>query len=118
MPEGKVSAFRTPKNARRNSDERLANWKKAKNSTGVDWRDVSSTTLRGALSVVMSAGGAIMFGSALGGTGVMVKLYLDGDQRREYVQTADDLAELLELTIELLGSGAEDVKLSMAGGAD
>lgn len=118
MSEGKIREIRNGKNGRRNSDERLANWRKAKESQGVDWKVLPASTLKAALSVVMANGGAIMFGSALGGTGVMVKLFLDGDNRREYVQTADDLAELLELTIELLGSGAEDVRLVMAGGAD
>lgn len=118
VSEGKIREIRNGKNGRRNSDERLANWRKAKESQGVDWKVLPASTLKAALSVVMANGGAIMFGSALGGTGVMVKLFLDGDNRREYVQTADDLAELLELTIELLGSGAEDVRLVMAGGAD
>lgn len=99
-------------------DERMTAWARRKQSTGVSWRDVSALSLRCALTAVLAEGAALMFAPAAGGKGVMLKLYMDGQSQPEFAMTAEEVNQLLEGLCDAFTSGSEDLRESLAGGAE
>jgi hypothetical protein len=111
-PAGKL----VPINGKPTTAEKLRGWAKRKNSSGVDFTQVSAATLRAAISVTIANGGALMFGSAMGGSGLMLKLYMGEDSAREFAATAEEAEELLAGVIEMLESESEDTLQAYASG--
>lgn len=100
------------------ADERLVRWAKRKISTGIDWRHVSATTIRAALTVCLNEGMSLTFAPAMGGRGLCIKLWDGGPETKEYAGTSEEVSELLDSLVDALGGSAEDVRLVVAGGAD
>lgn len=112
------STAKVVKGGKLSADQAMTLWRKRKESVGVDWKLVSASLLRAALSTVIQNEAAITISAANGGRGVMLKLWLGGQAIKEYAATADEVDELLSDLVEQLGSSSEDVRLVMAGGAD
>lgn len=98
--------------------EKMTAWQHRERSSGVDWRDVSATSLRAAITATLSAGGALMIGGAMGGKGVMLKVWVGDDQMKEYAATAEEVCLLLDGLVEGLGSGSEDLYEALRGGVE
>lgn len=114
----RVKQFPSKRGGKVSADQAMSIWKRRKDSTGVDWKNVSATTLRAALQCIIASEAALTISAAQGGRGVMLKLWLGGQPSKEYANTAEEVNELLEDVIAELGSSSEDVKIAMAGGAD
>jgi len=97
-------------------DERMAAWSRRKGTTGVDFKEVSGVSLKSALHVVIAEGAALTISAAMGGRGVCLKLWLDGQPKTEYAATAEEVNELLDGLVEALGSASEDIRTAMSGG--
>lgn len=89
--------------------DRMAAWKRRKETSGVDWREVDITLLRAALHAIVSSDCAVMFAQARGGEGVMVKIYDEGAPASEFAANATEMDELLESLVHAFSSKAEDV---------
>lgn len=99
-------------------DDRLAKWRAESQAIGVDWREVSATALRAAISVCLSNGYHITFAPAAGSYGLCIKLWNGGPNRSEYSFDAATTEDLLLGLVALLGSESEDVLQAMSGGKD
>lgn len=114
---GKVTNFGNRKATKATLDAKLVAWARRKSSLGVDWSQVSASSLRAALHSVIEAGGLLMIGGAMGGQGVMLQVLLGDERKKEYAATHEEVNELLELLIDALASSSEDVREGMKGGA-
>lgn len=114
---GRTSSFGAKKVVKATLDQRLVAWARRKSSLGVDWSQVSAASLRAALHVVIENNGLLMIGGAMGGQGVMIQVLLGEERKKEYAATAEEVNELLEMLVDALGGGSEDIREAMKGGA-
>lgn len=96
--------------------ERMETAQRRRVVTGFQWHMVDSRLVMCALAVTQQAGGAIQFGSSMGGKGLTGKLFLNGEKLTEYFSLPDELEEWLNYVIDLLASGAEDPRESFQVG--
>lgn len=108
-----LSAIKAPKAS---LDDRLAEFRKRRESSGLDWRAVSGTSLKTAILAIHSEDMAVMFSPATGGLGICVSLYKDRQKKQEYFMVAQEFNDYLELLIDTFSNSAEDVRQSMVGG--
>lgn len=78
-------------------------------TNALDWESVNARMVTAALSAVSSADGALMFGVAQGGRGVVLTLFLGGQRAKTYVGTVEELEAALVECVETLASPAEDL---------
>lgn len=118
MAPKKTVSFTQKKAATLSLDERMSQFHKRKSATGVDWKEVSATSLRIALQASITEGVAVMFSGAAGGLGVCMTLFMDGERKKEYFMDADELTTYLDSVADAFAGGAEDLRASMVGGKD
>ena len=75
----------------------------------LDWSSVDGRLLLAALSATSGADGALMFGVAQGGRGVVLTLFQGGQRAKTYVATVEELELALRECVETLSSTAEDL---------
>jgi len=97
-------------NAPKALSERMQRWGRERDSSGVDWSKVDRTSVVMALHALLASGTAVMFAPAAGGTGVMVKVYEDGNSHAEFAMTAEDVTILLDSIVDVFASSAEDLR--------
>jgi len=102
----KLSKANTPKEL----SDRMQRWHRQRDSSGVDWAKVDRTSVVMALHALLASGTAVMFAPAAGGTGVMVKVYEDGNSHAEFAMTAEDVTILLDSIVDVVASSAEDLR--------
>lgn len=98
-------------------EERMSGFLARKQSTGLNWREVSACSLRSALHTSIAEGVAVMFSGAAGGLGVCLTLFMDGDRKKEYVMTSEEMNVLLDMVTDAFASSSEDVRTAMLDGA-
>lgn len=114
MPRAK-SILSEPKPLPNKADQFEFN--RRKSQRGLDWREVESVALKGAILNATSEGVAIMFTQAAGGIGICMRLLLGGDKREVvYAVTAEDLNQYLDQVIDAFASSSEDPRAALAGG--
>lgn len=116
MSMKKPIPIQAPKTGRKSFDEVFATYAARRDSTGLDWRKVSGTSLKTAILAVHSQDMAIMLSPATGGLGICVSLYQNREKRQEYFMVADELNVYLEWIIDTFSNSGEDVRQAMAGG--
>lgn len=79
-------------------------------SAGVDWTRVDQQSLVAAIMATLSADASVLFAPSMGGKGVLVKVYENGEAASEYLMFAEDLNQHLELIIDTFQSSAEDIR--------
>lgn len=101
---------------RKSIDEKIIIWQKRRESQGVDWKDVSALELRVALATVLKEQGALMIAGAMGGRGVMLKVFVGDQSIKEFAANAEEVNELLTTLAESLGGGSEDLHEALRDG--
>jgi hypothetical protein len=90
------------------SFKELAVWGQRSRISALAWQEVDSRYLLAALSAISAHDGALMFGTAMGGRGVVLTLYIGGDRGKTYVATVGELENALLECAEALASPSED----------
>lgn len=78
-------------------------------TSALDWESVNARLVTAALSAVSSADGALMFGVAQGGRGVVLTLFLGGQRAKTYVGSVEELEAALMECVETMASTSEDL---------
>ena len=105
-------AFKNSKGAKNSgggAGDKLALFKKRRDSLGFPWSSVSGGLLVAALDAATKNGAAVMFGGTQGGRGVSVTVFRDGDKDREFCSFAEEFDDLMHEVISVLGSKSEDL---------
>jgi len=118
MASGKPVAFPQKKSAKPSLEERMAKFRRERDTVGVSWHQVSALSLRCALHAVLHSDAAIMFSPASGGLGVCMTVFQDSDKQKIYESTAEDLNIALDMLVDLFQGSAEDLRQALANGAD
>lgn len=116
--EGGARSKTTKKAEPKTMTERMARWKKARDTAGVDWKAVDAAALKGALHSIIAADCAVLFGKARGSDGVMVKVYDSGEPAQNFAGFAEEMTDLLMGLIEVWGNASEDIYAAMGGEVD
>lgn len=69
--------------------------KKSETSAAMIWQEADPTVVGGAVAQILSQGGAAMFGQTRDNAKLIVTVYLDGDQEKEYCEDAKELEAFL-----------------------
>jgi hypothetical protein len=83
-------------------------WAHRQRTSRFDWADVDRRLITAAIDAIATGGGAIMFGSAQGGRGMVLTIFFDGDRHKEYALTAEEFTELLLGALEAFNEGSVD----------
>lgn len=84
-------------------------WGNKAATPALDWEGVDARLVTAALAAVSGADGALMFGVAQGGRGVVLTLFLGGDRAKTYVSTIEELEGALLECVQTLASSSEDL---------
>lgn len=84
-------------------------WARSRVAARSDWAAVDRRLVMAAIDSATSGGAALMFGSAQGGRGMVLTVFIDGDRHKEYASTADEFTELLTGILEAFPGGSVDI---------
>lgn len=90
-------------------DSKLAFFGRKRQGVDYAWRSFSCTEFAAALATLAGNGAAIMVGGAVGGSGAVISIYMEGDKHRTYLTDADALLDWCHDVLETFGSTSEDV---------
>lgn len=84
-------------------------WQENRKERSIDWTRVEATGIMVAMAASSQAGATLVFGPAMGGAGVCLRVWHGDDKWTEYASTAEALNQLLEMVIEHYQSSSEDI---------
>jgi len=88
-------------------------WQENRKERSIDWSRVEPTAIMVAMAASSQAGATLVFGPAMGGAGVCLRVWHGDDKWTEYASTAEALNQLLEMVIEHYQSSSEDIYLAL-----
>lgn len=88
-------------------------WQENRRERMLDWSQVQPTQILVAMAAASQAGATLVFGPAMGGAGVCLRVWHGDDKWTEYAATAEAFNQLLEMVIEHYQSSSEDIYLAL-----
>ncbi len=88
-------------------------WQENRKERSIDWARVESTGILVAMAASSQAGATLVFGPAMGGAGVCLRVWHGDDKWTEYASTAEAFNQLLEMVIEHYQSTSEDIYMAL-----
>jgi len=88
-------------------------WQENRRERSLDWSQVSQVNVVVAMAASSQAGATLVFGPAMGGAGVCLRVWHGDDKWTEYASTAEAFNQLLEMVIEHYQSSSEDIYLAL-----
>lgn len=99
-----------PYGSKATTEHKMAISFKRKASAGFDFASVDLVELLAALSVVVQSNVAIMISAAMGGRGVVLKIFAGEERAIEYATLPEELDNLLSQIVDAYASPSEDVR--------
>jgi hypothetical protein len=84
-------------------------WQENRKERSIDWTQVRPVGILVAMAASSQAGATLVFGPAMGGAGVCLRVWHGDDKWTEYASTAEALNQLLEMVIDHYQSSSEDI---------
>jgi len=84
-------------------------WNENRRERMLNWSEVQPTQILVAMAAASQAGATLVFGPAMGGAGVCLRVWHGDDKWTEYASTAEAFNQLLEMVIEHYQSTSEDI---------
>lgn len=88
-------------------------WQENRRERVLNWADVRPTQILVVMAAASQAGATLVFGPAMGGAGVCLRVWHGDDKWTEYAASAEAFNQLLEMVIEYYQSSSEDIYLSL-----
>jgi len=84
-------------------------WQENRRERSISWSAVNPNAILVAMAAATQAGATLVFGPAMGGQGVVLRVW-HGDQKwTEYASSAEQLMQLFELVVQHYESTSEDI---------
>jgi len=84
-------------------------WQENRRERMLNWAEVQPTQILVAMAAASQAGATLVFGPAMGGAGVCLRVWHGDDKWTEYASTAEAFNQLLEMVIDHYQSSSEDI---------
>lgn len=88
-------------------------WQENRRERSIDWSAMKPTAMLVAMAAATQAGATLVFGPAMGGQGVVVRVWHGDNKWTEYAASAEQLMELFELVTVHYQSTSEDIYLAL-----
>jgi len=84
-------------------------WQENRRERSIDWSKIESAGILVAVAAATQAGATLVFGPAMGGQGVVIRVWHGDNKWTEYAGTAEQLMQLFELVTVHYESSSEDI---------
>lgn len=84
-------------------------WQENRRERSIDWSAVKGDAVLVAMAAATQAGATLVFGPAMGGQGVVLRVWHGDSKWTEYASSAEQLMQLFELVVEHYESSSEDI---------